>query len=103
MEAVKSLTRMQIEYIQYLNTLGMTVIYIDNSFFQVVEFQPIDEDIKHKITVIGRDITDKINNAISVAGRTVQFGEQVHAEIINMQQYTREFSPDASWKLYRTV
>lgn len=97
---IEGINQAQLGYIEYLNDLGFIVVAIDNTFYVVSEFIPADETVSHKHTLIGRNVTAKILNAISVANRTQQLEGEVRNTIDGLLPRRREFSSNLSWKIY---
>jgi len=87
--------------IEVLNDLGMSIIYIDRTFFVFSEFSPADSSINaNYVTLVGKNITTDIENALQKGAYTKQMQQEMFQRIDVVKSRRREFSENTSWKKY---
>jgi len=90
-----------IGFIEVLNDIGFNVLYIDKTFYVFIEFEPADlsSGINY-ITVVGRNVTFEIENAIQKEGYTDRIKTELFQKIEGTKARRREFSANTEWKKY---
>lgn len=88
-------------FIEILNDIGLSILYIDRTFYVFSEFQPPDPSIDvNYSSILGINITSEVENAIQKEGYTEQMKTELSQKIGVMPYRKREFSANMEWKKY---
>lgn len=91
-------------FIEVLNDIGFNLLYIDKTFYVFTEFEPADPSSGiNYITVIGRNVTFEVENAVQKEGYTERIRIELFQKIESSKPRRREFSPDTEWRKYLTA
>ena len=98
----KDLTISQLNIIEAANEEGYNIVYIDNTFYNIVTFQKANKEFDCT-TVKGQNITKLINDLATTAVVIVKNVSRAFDEAIEGGQLkirNREFSEKYEWAVY---
>lgn len=86
--------------IKHIVSQGLAVVHIDEELFVIHEFIPAD-NVLHKTTLQGINITNMIKNHVVGAQITLQQQQAILTQIESLSAEKREYSHHYQWKTYQ--
>lgn len=102
MEHYNSSTKQKIkDFIELLNSLGLTVVYINSEFYSSNEFNTPDENSGiNESEVFGKDITTLVERSLDNRSVSEQRKREIQQLILDMKTVKRRFHKDIRYVVY---
>lgn len=91
--------RKRVNVIQLLNSMGYNIVHIDNTYYVISNFIYIQDGI-YEIELVGKNITDIIENRTETTGVSNQFILEISNDIDSRNEYRRQFDSSTQYIKY---